>query len=100
MVSRCKLAAIDFNSGQHLQKAKTKKGDNRYNVCFSKITKTWSAKPIKEAKEFSNFQRLVDENVDAVIPNKTFRDLPTKNLPKNIAPVEKPDKQVFIKNQK
>ena len=25
MVSRCKLAAIDFNSGQHLQQAKTKK---------------------------------------------------------------------------
>ena len=44
MVAQCKLAAIDFNQGETLEQAKTKSGDDRYNVCFSKTTKTWSAK--------------------------------------------------------
>ena len=37
-VARCKLAAMDFNQGQDLQQAKTKLGNERYNVCFSKVT--------------------------------------------------------------
>ena len=44
MVAQCKLAAIDFNQGETLEQAKTKSGDDRYNVCFSKTMKTWSAK--------------------------------------------------------
>ena len=37
--------SIDFNQGETLEQTKTKSGDDCY-VCFSKITKTWSAKPI------------------------------------------------------
>lgn len=100
MVARCKLAAMDFNLGQGLQQAKTKQGDERYNVCFSKITKTWSAKPIKETKSLTLFSNLVDQTVDAVIEGKNFKDKPIPNLPKNIAPIEKPDKHVVLRNQK
>jgi len=100
MVARCKLAAMDFNQGQGLQQAKTMQGDERYNVCFSKITKTWSAKPIKETKSLALFSNFVDQTVDAVLEGKKFKDLPTSNLPRNIAPIEKPDKLVVLRNQK
>ena len=100
MVARCKLAAIDFNQGQGLQQAKTKQGDERYNVCFSKITKTWSAKPIKETKSLTFFGNLVDKTVHAVLEGKKFKTIPTPNLPKNIAPIEKPEKHVVLRNQK
>ena len=42
MVACRKLAVIDFNQGETLEQAKTKGGDDCYNVCFSKIMKTWS----------------------------------------------------------
>ena len=48
LVARCKFAAIDFNQRKTLEQAKMKSRDGRYNVCFSKIKKTWSAKPIKD----------------------------------------------------
>ena len=60
MVAWCKLAATDFN--QTLEQAKTKRGDDRYNACFSKITKTCSAKPIKDTKSLDVFSNLVDLN--------------------------------------
>ena len=34
MVARCKSAAIHFNQGETPDQAKTKSGDDRYNVCF------------------------------------------------------------------
>ena len=60
MVARCKLAAIDFNQGEALEQAKTKSGDDHYNVCFLRITKTWSSKSIKDTKSLFVFSNLVD----------------------------------------
>ena len=59
IVARCILAAINFNRGETLELAKTKSGD-LYNVCFSKISKTWSAKHIKDTKTLDIFSNLVD----------------------------------------
>ena len=55
MVAQCKLAVIDFNQGQELEKAKTMSGNKRFNVCFSKVTKSWTAKAIKEQKSMAMF---------------------------------------------
>lgn len=71
-----------------------------YNVCFSKITKTWSAKPIKETKSLALYSNLVDQTFGAVLEGKQFKAILTQNFPRNIAPIEKPDKLVVLGNQK
>ena len=47
IVMRRQLPVLDFNSSSGLEQARTKSGKKKYNVGFSKITKTWSSKPIK-----------------------------------------------------
>ena len=80
---------MDFNEGISLEQPITAQGDKRFNVTFSKVTKQWSAKPIKE-KEGS---RIFTSNGERKyqISNK---------LPKNIAGVQKADKTFVIGNQK
>ena len=50
MVMRNQLAVLYFNSGSGLEQAGTKSEVKKYNVGFSKISKTWSSKPIKAKK--------------------------------------------------
>ena len=47
MLAKSQLAIMDFNKGSYFEEATTEKGEKRYNVQFSKITKIWSSKPIK-----------------------------------------------------
>ena len=54
MLARSQLAIMDFNEGSNLEQATTEKGEKRYNVQFSKITKSWSLKPIKKEKDRSH----------------------------------------------
>ena len=72
MEARCKLAALDFNQGSNLPQSTTKNGEKRYNVTFSKVSKNWVAKPIKEKKGLEFFSELVDESIDAIIEKKSF----------------------------
>ena len=69
MYARSQLAILDFNSGSHLEQAKTKAGNKRYNVSFSKITKTWSAKPIKEKKNTYIFTKMVNRTLECALKN-------------------------------
>ena len=78
------LAAIDFNQCQNFEQAKTKDAVNRANVCFSKITKTWAVKPIKEAKDLVSFSSLLDQTVETALKKEKF-DCSHENIPKNIA---------------
>ena len=94
MVAWCKLAAIDFNQGETLKQAKTKSGDDRH-VCFSKITKTWSANTSLDV--FSNSVHLTDKSV---IEKKKLTEIELPDIPRNVASVEKPDKKDIVKNQK
>ena len=50
MLARSQLAIMDFNQGSNLKQAKTKDGEDQFHVLSSKITNTWTAKPIKEEK--------------------------------------------------
>ena len=99
MVARCKLAAIDFNKGETLEQAKTKSGDYCY-VCFSKITKTWSARPVKDTKSVDVFSNLVDLTEESVTEKKKLTEIELPHIPRNIASVENPDKKDIAKNQK
>ena len=56
MIARTQLAILDFNSGSNLNQATTKEGKKRYNTSFSKMTATWSAKPIKKKKSVKCFK--------------------------------------------
>ena len=76
---------------------KTKDGLSHANVCFSKITKTWAVKPIKEAKVLIFFSSLIDQTVEAFLKKERF-DCSLENILKNIASIPKPDKIDAIAN--
>ena len=57
---------MDFNEGSNLEQATTEKGEKRFNVQFSKITKSWSLKPIKKEKDRSCLHRMMKETVECV----------------------------------
>jgi len=63
-VTKSQLAILDFNSGSELEQAKTRDGKDRHNVVFSKVTKLWQAKPIKEKKSREFLSKLVDRTLE------------------------------------
>ena len=75
-------------------------GNKRFNVCFSKVTKSWAAKPIKELKSMAMFSELVDQTIKAVIEKTTFEEKENIKISKNIAPIPKPDKKDVVRNQR
>ena len=50
MLTRSQLV-MDFNENIFLEQATTGQGGKHFNVTFSKVTKQWSAKPIKDKKD-------------------------------------------------
>ena len=66
MLARSQLAMMSFNEGSSLEQATAEKGEKRYEVQFSKITKNWSSKPIKKEKDRSYLHRMVKETVECV----------------------------------
>ena len=67
MFAQSQLAAVDFNQIQNLEQVKTKDGLGHANVCFSKVTKSWAVKPIKEAKVIIFFSSFIDQTVEAFL---------------------------------
>ena len=100
MVARTQLAVLDFNLGSNLLHAKTDSGEHRYNLSFSKITRNWSAKPIKENKDRTVFKDIAKQVLDAVENNVRFERVPKPDLPANIASVPRPNKDEVIKYQR
>lgn len=99
MLARNQLAVMDFNEGSNLKQAKTKDGVDQFNVLYSKITKNWTAKPIKEKKDRTYLRNMVLETIQLAREKKTLPLPAIPNLPKNIASTPKPDKLEVIKNQ-
>ena len=91
---------MDFNSGSDLLQAKTKGGQGKYNLGYSKITKRWSSKPIKIKKGKTHYFEMINQIVE-IIKNKIQLPLPKlpENLPKNIAPTERPNKKIVIETE-
>ena len=99
MVTRSQLAVMDFNAGSDMEQAKTKEGKGKFNLSFSKVTKIWSAKPIKEKKDDSYLFSMINRVIEIIEKNEKL-DLPDlPKLPKNIAPIAKPVKEEVIKKQ-
>ena len=94
IVCRSQLAAIDFNLGANLELS------GRENLSFSKITKTWSTKPIKANKDKNKFARMI-KRVVSIVESGEILPLPEiPILPKNIAPGDRPNKEEVSRNQK
>ena len=74
-------------------------GEKKYNVGFSKITKTWSSKSIKAKKDNSYLKEMVQETIECALPKTTLPIPVTPSLLENIANGQKPDKEEIIKNQ-
>ena len=81
MVTRSQLAVMDFNSGNNLLQAKTKGGQGKNNLGYSKITKRWSSKLIKIKKDKTHYFDMISRTVE-VIKNKI--QLPLPKLPENL----------------
>ena len=103
MVMRRQLAILDFISLSGLEQARTKSGEKKYkkkNIGFSKITKTWSSKPIKAKKDNSCLKEMVQQETIECHGSKTTPPIPLiPRLPENIANVQKPNKEEKTKNQ-
>ena len=55
---------MDFNEGSKLEQATaTRQGDKKCNTDFSKITKNWSSKPIKQKKDKTYLHKMVKESI-------------------------------------
>ena len=94
MVCRSQLAAIDFNLGANLELS------GRENLSFSKITKTWSAKPIKVNKDKNKFARMIKQVVSIVESGEILPLPEIPILPNNIALGNRPNKEEVSRNQK
>ena len=81
MVTRSRLGVMDFNSDSNLLQAKTKGGQGKGNLGYSKITKRLSSKPIKVKKDKTHYYEMIDGTVP-VIKNKI--QLPLPKLPENL----------------
>ena len=55
------------------------------------MAKTWAVKPIQEAKDLIFFSSFTEQTVEAVLKKERF-DCCLENIPKNLAPIPKPEK--------
>ena len=89
----CLLEVFDIYSGSGLEQARTKSGEKKYNVGFSKVTKTWSSKPIKAKKD------MAQETNECAASKTTFPILVIPSLPENIANVQKTNNEEINQDQ-
>ena len=91
---------MDFNEGSKLEQATTtRQSDKKCNTDFSKITKNWSSKPIKEKKDQTYLHKMVKETIESAANDQRLENPILPSLPRNIASVPKPEKSTVIQNQ-
>ena len=87
MIARTQLAVLHFNHVIDAGHAKTKEGNLRYKLQFSKLSQNYMVKPIKDVKEKPYLKDLVCESI-SMATHITQLELPKlPNFPKNIAPI-------------
>ena len=64
MLTRSQLVVMDFNENIFWEQASTGQGGKRFNVTFSKVTKQWSAKPIKDKRDPWYLHQMVKETMN------------------------------------
>ena len=90
---------MHFNSIAAAVHATTKDGKLIYKQQYSKITDSWVVKKVKEKSDKTYVRELLKEVV-WLKKSREFAPLPQIDVPKNIAPIEKPDKNSAIQSIK
>ena len=100
MIARSQLAILYFNSGVGLSQAFSNNGKLRFKQQFSKVTQSWVIKKVMEPKQKLYIDHLLQE-LQNILEGQEKQKLPKLlNVPKNIAPTEKPDKEQAILNKR
>ena len=93
MIACSQLDVLDFNTGAGLKQAETKLGEIKFKQQFSKVAQLWVAKKIISKKDKTY---LMDEVVHLKLSKEEYPIPAPGNVPKNIALVDKPDKNQSI----
>ena len=112
MNARVKLAAIDHNNNvgreqdvvKKERKGSRKRGEKKWKFQCVKVSKDWTAKPVKVPKSYEFVDRiLIDifsrKNSGVKVSSKRSGLHGFLSGPKNIAPTERPDTEVLIKKR-
>ena len=99
MIARTELAILHFNSSVTEPYATNRLGKQINKQQYSKITSTWVIKKVKKPSNRTYIYELLKEVVWLRKSNEHVH-FPVVNVPKNIAPIEKPDKEESIPNMK
>lgn len=106
MVARTQLAAMDHNFNLDRSQAVTSNkdghgGQERYKVVFPKGRKNWVAKPMKKKKSYKYVFDMLYNVVKVKLEGRkvTGITVPDK-IPKNIAPMPRPEKNGIIARHK
>ena len=100
VISRTIIAVRDHNCSVNLPQATTSDGTLRYKQIFSKILGGWYIKKIKCAKEKHYVQDLLEEAFLQKSSGEYQKSTGIPELAKNIATIEKPDKEEAIKSMR
>ena len=91
---------LDFNAGVGLKQTQTKIGELRFKQHFPKVTQSWFAKKIISKKDNIYLNHLMDEVAHIKLSKEEYPIPAPKNVPRNIAFVENPDKKQSINTMK
>ena len=99
---RTELAVLDHNNNLDREQATTADGTPRFNVVCPKRTKHWVAKPISVPKCYDWRAQLTRQTVEhrqGILEDIEVIELPD-DIPRNIASVERPPKEIIIEQTK
>lgn len=99
------LAALDHNKNcgraQATIKTGERKGMPRFNVVCPKGRKGWVAKKVFAEKSFQHVDNMVISVIDLCKKaGEGAQLIPRRELPKNIAPMEKPAKEQVVEEHR
>ena len=99
MIARTELAVMHFNSLVDVPYATTKSGKESVKHQYSKITQSWVIKRVKKKSDRSYVTELMKEVLWLKESGEKV-SLPNLVVPKNIAPIPKPYKELSLKTMK
>ena len=99
MHARTQLAILSHNDGIGRKQAVTKSNKPRTKTQFSKVTQEWVAKKVMEPKKMTFISEIMEE-VPKVDPKTDEKNEKIEILPKNIALVSNPGKEIILARQR
>ena len=91
MYARTQLAVLDHNENLGRKQAVTKANKKREKLQYSKVTKQWVVKDVKEQKSRQYVQEVLNE-IPAVMKGNIEKNDKLETIPRTIATVPKPNK--------